>query len=145
MCANDAGDVNPDKSRSPSAIVLPGASRRPTALVRIDPIAGAALALSIEPMLNLGRMDTEFVVETTDSVGLPGLIGTEGGRSWITEGRRTGCGRSRPTAELSDELDPLIVASRRRRSSKGAPPAAASWLETRERLYLSETRRVDSL
>lgn len=47
----------------------------------MDPMAGAAFAMSTEPMLNRGRIETEFVVETTDSVGLLGLIGTVGGRS----------------------------------------------------------------
>ena len=139
------GDVSPDNGFSPSTIVLPGASRRPTAFVLMEPIAGASLAPSAEPILNRGRIDTEFVVDTTDSVGLPGLIGTEGGSSWTVGGRRRGAGRSRIPPELIDELDPLIVAKRRRRSSKGAPPTVKSLLETRERLYLSENRREVSL
>lgn len=68
-------------SRSPSAVVLPGASRRPTAFVLTDATAGAALTPSTEPMLNRGLIDTEFVVEVIDSVGLLGLRGTEGGSS----------------------------------------------------------------
>ena len=42
------------------------------ALVLIDPIAGATFMLSKEPILNRGRIDTEFVAEVIDSVGLPG-------------------------------------------------------------------------
>ena len=91
-------------------------------------------------------MDIEFAVDTMDSVGLPGLIGTDGGRSWTLVGNRCGKGlpRSLPTG-LSEVFEPLIVASRRRRSSNGAAPAVGSKLVERANSILSDTRReVDS-
>ena len=71
----DAGDVIPERSFSISLGGLPGASSKPMAFVRTDPIAGAAFTPSSEPTLNLGLSDTEFEVDMIDSVGLEGRIG----------------------------------------------------------------------
>lgn len=77
LCEKDTGEVKPDRRRSssPSPTTLPGASRSPIALVLIDPMAGATFIPSKEPILNRGRMDTEFVADVIDSVGLPGRGG----------------------------------------------------------------------
>ena len=112
-----------DGEWSPSTDMRLGASRRPTAFILVCPMAGAAFALSTVPMLKRGRTDTEFVVETMDSVGLPGLIGREGGKSDTFVIKRGGMGvRSVAAAALvNDRFDPFIDSSRLRRSSNGAP------------------------
>ena len=94
-----------------------------------DPTAGAALVPSV-PICSrfVGRKVTEFVVDTTDSVGLRG-------RSGIGEGSARAAKEEldvpRPEAELRYSLDvlaklreedeALMVCNLRRRSSNGAP------------------------
>ena len=90
--------------------------------MRVWPIAGAAFVPSAVPKLNRGRIDTEFAVETKDSVGLPGLIGKDGGRSETFEvNRGIVVGLSGLAAEANDKFEPLIDSKRLRRSSNGAP------------------------
>ena len=90
-------------------------------------MSGAALCVSMLPTCNLlgGRNAEEFVVETIDSVGLSGRRGAgdgeagEGGTGaglCIGFGCRGDDGGGVPT----DAAEPLMVASRRRRSSNGA-------------------------
>ena len=77
----------------------------------------------------MGWKGADVDVETTDSVGLPGRSvsdGEEGGMDpwgiFVTAGGEVEERDSRLRwGTLSEEADPLIVASLRRRSSKGAP------------------------
>lgn len=121
------GDDRPDCSEEPSDRSFRCESSRPVALVLDDPIAGAAFCPSVLPTCIRLSGRKELAVETTDSVGLPGLSIVESGRMVLIMGLEpdVGTGDSGP---LSEEEEPLIVASLRRRSSKGAP----SPLETRD-------------
>jgi hypothetical protein len=123
------GDDLPDRSGDSSESSLECASSRPVALVLEEPIAGAAFWPSVLPTCNRlkGRKLWELAVETTDSVGLPGRSKVEG--SPETPSEEAG---APPTGEklfrgawlaLIEDADPLIVASLRRRSSKGVPAA----------------------
>jgi hypothetical protein len=92
-----------------------------------------------------GLNDAEFDVDTTDSVGLPGRSGTgaraDGGDALllVATGDGEGLTRLELGAELfctdctfKEEVDPLKVANRRRKSSNGAPELDAwSTLEPR--------------
>lgn len=126
VVAVEAGDFHPGRSCMLSMCGLFGVSNTPMAFVFTDPIAGAAFWPSIDPTLNLlgGRKDTEFVVDTIDSVGLPGGTSTTGDivvlEVCCTTGTdmRGSCGE-----EFTETFDPLIVANRRLRSSKGATAA----------------------
>lgn len=121
----ETGDDRPDGSGDPSGQSFECASRRPVALVLDDPMAGAAFWPSVLPICRrcVGLRATEFAVDTTDSVGLIE-------RSVVTailsgeEAVATGLGDNELRGEcatLRDDAEPLMVASRRRRSSKGAP------------------------
>lgn len=77
----DAGEVMPERSFRISLGGRPGASSKPTALVRTEPTAGAAFTPSIEPTLKRGLRDIEFDVERIDSVGLGGRMGRVCGKS----------------------------------------------------------------
>ena len=137
VCAALAGEAG----LSPSTDIRLGASRSPTAFIRVCPTAGAALALSMVPILKRGRIDTELLADTTDSVGLPGLIGREGGRSDTFVTKRGGIvGVLSVIAALAkDRFDPFMDSRRLRRSSKGALAPPCSMLLTRARLYVSDT------
>lgn len=131
----EAGDVCPDLSGDVSRIFV-CASNNPVALALDDPTAGAAFCPSILPMCNLcipPRND-----EVTDSLGLLGrsrVCGTSETAPDIEEGIAgdsgtvsVGLRTSRALGETErDVAEPLIIASRRRRSSKGAPAADDPW------------------
>lgn len=94
-------------------------------------MAGAAFWPSTLPM-RIGREVDGFVIEMIDSVGLPGRAGdrtsldAEDGTMACSNDGRVGLRASRGLVALTDVTEPLMMARRRRRSSKGAP-AAAVW------------------
>lgn len=125
----DMGDDLPERSgEPPSDLIRAAASKSPTAFALEDPMAGAAFWLSMLPMCSLcaGFKAKEFVVEITESVGLPGLS-KPGGKSPTAvrpdlSDRFEGIGLRELGEGVKELADPLIVASLRRRSSNGAPP-----------------------
>ena len=72
--AVEVGDDLPDRSGEHSERMRDGASRTPTAFAFDDPTAGAAFCPSVLPTWSRcgARSANEFVVESTDSVGLLG-------------------------------------------------------------------------
>lgn len=137
--ATDCGEVLPERSGDPSERIRAAASSKPVAFVFEDPIAGAAFWPSAPPMCNrcIARKAVEFVVETTDSTGLTGRSNAAGRSGASAEsGGAVGLsnalpggmevrdvGLSRPFwVACNEELDPLMVANRRRRSSNGTTP-----------------------
>lgn len=96
-------------------------------------MAGAAFWPSTLPM-RIGREVDGLVIETIDSVGLPGRAGertspdAEDGRMACSNDGRVGLRASRGLVAFTDVAEPLMMAKRRRRSSKGAPAAVWSIL-----------------
>lgn len=121
----DNGDDLPESSGEPRCEC---ASNRPCAVIFEEPIAGATFDPSALPTCSRleGFNETELAVETTLSVGLGGLSGVgDVAEAPDTEGAVEGSGEVtlRPLGLIvSDAEEPLIVASRLRRSSNGAPP-----------------------
>lgn len=145
--AVEVGDDLPERSGEHSERMREGASRTPTAFVFDDPTAGAAFCPSVLPTWSLcgTRRANEFVVDTTESVGLLGRSWAEGGASVDVEAPRGkgDCVAAAAAARLKDEPERLIVASRRRNSSdggsalvarliRGVPSRAKMSLERRE-------------
>lgn len=137
------GDDLPDRSDDGSERSFECASSTPVALVFDEPTAGAAFCPSVFPTCNRlkGRKFSELAVETIDSVGLPGRSGALGRPVTPSDEELGGPGmegsvlrESRVVAwpGLSEDADPPMVVSLRRRSSeKGAPPILWSILGTR--------------
>ena len=82
--------------------------------------------------MRIGREVEGFVIEMIDSVGLPGRAGErtsldaeDGTMACSIEGS-VGLRASRGLVAFTDVAEPLMMAKRRRRSSKGAP-ATAVW------------------
>lgn len=167
--AVEVGEDRPERSGEHSERMREGASRTPTAFVLDDPTAGAAFCPSVLPTWILCgvRSAAEFVVDTTESVGLPGRSCTGGGFGGVnTDVVVLGCegdcaatcpARSRAAAaRLRDEPEPFIVTSRRRSSSnagvlgewstlvvrliRGVPSRANMSLERREERERSVVR-----
>ena len=124
--AVEMGDDLPERSGEPSERIRGGASSTPTAFVLDDPTAGAAFCPSILPIWSLcgARSASECVVDTTESVGLPGRSCALGGRGASVdvvvpgnEGDCAAAARSRAAAARLRELELFIVASRLRKSS----------------------------
>ena len=126
----DIGDDLPDSSGD---VKSECASNNPCAVVLLDPIAGAAFDASALPRCNRlnGFKETEAAVETTLSVGLGGLSGlgdAADADAPETDGADDAKGdvTLRPLGPrgvgVREAEEPLIVASRLRRSSNGAPP-----------------------
>lgn len=126
----DIGDDLPDSSGDAKSEC---ASNNPCAVILLDPIAGAALEPSALPTCSRlkGFNETEAVVDTTLSVGLGGLSGlgdaadTDAPEADAADDAK-GDDTLRPLGPrgvgVREAEDPLIVASRLRRSSNGAPP-----------------------
>lgn len=125
----ETGDDLPERSGDPpSDLILEAASSSPTAFALEDPIAGAAFWLSVLPICSLcaGFKAKELVVETTDSVGLPGLSKAPGTSPAAAipdlNDEFVGMGLRELGEGVKELAEPLIVANLRRRSSNGAPP-----------------------
>lgn len=154
MPAAETGDDLPDLSGDPSDRNFDKGSNKPTALALEDPTAGAAFWPSVLPTCSLcippRNAAAEFVFDSTDSVGLPGLSKTGGNSAMGVP--ITGCA-SGLLADAADDIrwgstrmlegkdvpEPLIALRRRRRSSKGAPLGPKSMLGGRESLGVSMT------
>ena len=139
----DIGDDLPDKSGDSSdERSLEWASSSPVAFVFDEPTAGAAFcpSLPIWSMVN-GRKVAELAVDRTDSVGLPGRskVAEGAGRPEILSRRDEEIGAAAVAGDkmfavfvvlrglwlaVSEDVEALMVASLRRRSSNGAavPP-----------------------
>ena len=124
--AVDVGEDLPDRSGEHSERMREGASRTPTAFVFDEPTAGAAFCPSVLPTWSrCGTRSAEFVVDTTESVGLLGRScggGGFGGASIdvvAAPGSEGDCAAACRAAavRLRDEAELLMVASRRRNSS----------------------------
>lgn len=123
------GEVLPDLSGEPSERSLEGASSRPVAFALDEPMAAAAFWPSVLPTCNRlgGRSDEELVLDTTDSVGLPGLSNANGRLNpAVCEDSGNGEAALRwsrtPGVRPRDDPEALSVASLRRRSSYGVAP-----------------------
>ena len=130
MPATDTGDERPDGDCEPSDRSCACASSKPVALAFEDPTAGAAFCPSPPIGKRMARNADELVVDTVDSAGLLGrssVGGRSGGGASMPVSTESGWGTGlrgslEPgTARLL--ADPLMSASRRLRSSKGAPEA----------------------
>jgi hypothetical protein len=133
------GETNSDaRSGEFSERIVPACSNNPVAFALDDPTAGAALLTSPGPTCSrcIARKAEEFAVDTTESVGLPGLSigGVKSGTSVMWSNTEDGAadvvdayrGRGDLGAALSVLVVPLMVANRLRRSSKGAPLPAST-------------------
>lgn len=133
--AMETGDERPDGEGESERICV-CASNSPVALALEEPIAGAAFGPS--PLIGkrcIARK-AEVVVDTVDSAGLPGRSNPAGISGEVGAGRalvsiERGCGRglrgSREPGTARELPEPLMMASRLRRSSNGAPAEPGPW------------------
>lgn len=128
--ATETGDDLPDLSGEPSRS-FGCDSNKPVAFALDDPTAGSAFWPSVLPTCSRCARKDELAPEVTESVGLLGrssgtsdtavfeLVGVR-----LSATRAVGLRTSRVAGGADrDVAEPLIIASLRRRSSKGVPGA----------------------